>query len=219
MIKDMVKFLILLALVLMTFACSGKIEFSVIEFDTFTDSMITLYSWMLGLFNFQQMESEGMNGILYLAFYLLVNMILLLNLLIAVLSNTFSMLVAQGVWLYLESIVEVLPLFTFHPRYNVLTYSVVSFNLLSFLCLTCLRKGTLRLSCSLKAITYFPLYLFVLLFYLGVNGVFFPFAFVSLLSRSIKRKKRARCLLECLLTPFLCLFLDLFDLTMLAIYL
>lgn len=120
--RDIFKFLFLLALVLTTFACIGKIEFSIKEFHTFTDCFITLYSWMLGLFNFEQMEPEGAKGLLYLAFYLLVNMILLLNLLIAVLSSTYSLLVTHGVGLYLESIIDVLPLSTFHPRYNILTF-------------------------------------------------------------------------------------------------
>ena len=146
MSRDISKFLFLLALVLVTFACIGKIEFSVPEFSTFADSIITLYSWMLGLFTFTSMEPEGMKGVLYLAFYLLVNMILLLNLLIAILSTTFSLFVTHGVGLYLESIIDMLPLLTFHPCYNILTYQVVPFNLLSCLCLPCIRRGSARVS-------------------------------------------------------------------------
>lgn len=122
MSREIFKFLFLLVLILVIFACIGKIEFSIAEFTTFTDSIVTLYSWMLGLFTFAEMEPEGPKGMLYLAFYLLVNMVLLLNFLIAILSSTYSLLVTHGVGLYLESIIATLPLSTFHPRYNILTF-------------------------------------------------------------------------------------------------
>lgn len=74
--RDIFKFLLLLILILVIFAGIGKIEFSVPEFNTFSDSIVTLYSWMLGAFNFSQMEPEGVKGMLFLAFYLLINMVL-----------------------------------------------------------------------------------------------------------------------------------------------
>ena len=101
MTKDILKFVFLLILIILTFACIGNIEFNVPEFYTFHQSIITLYSWMLGEFSFDVMEPEGAMGIVFIAIYLLLNLILLLNFVIAIISSTYSRLEAYGVGLYL----------------------------------------------------------------------------------------------------------------------
>ena len=92
MTKDMVKFVLLLVLIILTFACIGNIEFEIGEFYTFHQSIITLYSWMLGEFSFETVEPEGPKGVIFLALYLLINLILLLNFVIAIISSTYSRL-------------------------------------------------------------------------------------------------------------------------------
>ena len=101
MSRDIFNFLSLACLVLLLFSCVGMILFTIPGFASFEDSLITLYSWMLGDFSFDDVESEGFKGSLFLAFYLLISLVLLLNLLIAVLSSTFSQLESHGVGLYL----------------------------------------------------------------------------------------------------------------------
>ena len=56
---------------------------------------------MSGNFSFDEVESEGAFGIVFLASFLLVNMVLMLNLLIAILSSTYAHLEQKGVALYL----------------------------------------------------------------------------------------------------------------------
>ena len=46
-------------------------------------------------------------GKLYLTAYLLINMVLLLNLLIAILSNTYSLLSEKGLGLYLAHLIDI----------------------------------------------------------------------------------------------------------------
>ena len=101
MTKDILKFVLLLVLIILTFACIGNIEFEIREFYTFHQSIITLYSWMLGEFSFETVEPEGPKGIIFLAVYLLINLILLLNFVIAIISSTYSRLETYGVGLYL----------------------------------------------------------------------------------------------------------------------
>lgn len=106
MSKVIIQFCLLLILLIVTFAFSGRILFSVNEFSSFYESLITLFSWMLGEFVFDTMSQEGWIGEVFLALYLLICMVLMVNLLIALLSTTYSTLASQGVGLYLQNIIE-----------------------------------------------------------------------------------------------------------------
>ncbi len=52
MSQDVLRFGFLLVLVLLTFTSIGIVIFTIPEFFTFQDALITLYSWMLGDFSF-----------------------------------------------------------------------------------------------------------------------------------------------------------------------
>lgn len=57
MSKDIFNFLSLACLVLLLFSCIGMVMFAVPNFSSFGNSIITLYSWMLGDFHFDDMAS------------------------------------------------------------------------------------------------------------------------------------------------------------------
>ena len=102
MAQDIFNFLTLACLVILLFSCVGLILFFRNgKFMSFGDALITLYSWMLGEFSFETVEPEGPKGIIFLAVYLLINLILLLNFVIAISSSTYSRLETYGVGLYL----------------------------------------------------------------------------------------------------------------------
>lgn len=90
MSQIIVQFSLLIILLILTFAFSGRIMFSVGRFESFYESLMTLFSWMLGEFSFDSMSSEGWKGEVFMALYLLVCMVLMMNLLIALLSTTYS---------------------------------------------------------------------------------------------------------------------------------
>ena len=92
MSQDILKFCLLLAIVLLSFASIGIVRFVVPPFFTFRSSIITLFGWMLGDFNYDDMKPEGVQGIIFLTLYLIINMVLLLNLLIGILSSTYAIL-------------------------------------------------------------------------------------------------------------------------------
>ena len=114
------------------------IVFDVPEFSSFQASLITLFTWMLGDFSFETMESEGVLGTLFLAVYLLINLVILLNLIVAILSSTYSQLESQGIGLYLRSLIDIQVLWDFHPRFNAFTFCTPPFTLLSFCLFFCL---------------------------------------------------------------------------------
>ena len=107
MISDIFSFLVLFFLILLLFSCVGLILFDQIpQFGNFTDTIILLFSMSLGDFSFDTMEPEGALGQVYLAAYLILGLVILLNLLIAILSSTYAILESRSVGLYLERIIE-----------------------------------------------------------------------------------------------------------------
>ncbi len=228
MTQDILKFMFLLALIILTFACVGNIEFSVPEFYTFHQSIITLYSWMLGEFSFDTMQPEGAPGYLYLAFYLMLNLILLLNFVIAILSSTYSRLERHGVGLYLESLLDEIPKWAFQPDLNVLTYRVPPCNLLSLLLFPCLRPGPSsrfrprapRLALLLEAFFFLPAFVFALLAVLLLDLLAAPFVYLLLLHRFCGHaSSRGLAFLSLLAFPLLVLPFALLDVVLAAIHL
>lgn len=183
MSKDIFNFLSIAGLVLLLFSCAGMILFNVPSFENFGDSIITLYSWMLGDFDFTDMAPEGVKGSLFLALYLLISLVLLLNLLIAVLSSTFSHLQSHGVGLYLQSLIDQFPRYSYHPTLNFLTFHSLPLDFLSLIFLPCAKRPSSRCGVFLEAIYYFPLYLLVLVGLLALDVLFFPFAFFTILKK------------------------------------
>lgn len=144
MTRDIVQYGFLLVLLFCTFAFSGRILFNTPQFSSFQETLITLFSWMLGEFSFEAMEEEGWEGQLFLALYLVTCMLLMVNFLIALLSTTYSFLADLGSSLHLQSVLETQPRWAFHPEFNVLTIRVPVLNVISLLLLPCFVKCPAR---------------------------------------------------------------------------
>ena len=189
MAHDIFNFLALLALILLTFSCVGMILFPLPEFSTLEDSLVTLFSWMLGDFSFETMQSEGLLGYLFLALYLLICMLVLLNLIIAILSSTYVQLETHGIGLYLRSVIDIHESWAFHPRFNLFTFRVPFFNLLSFLFSFCVPRLSLQSTRRLELFLYIPAFLLALLFFLSLDILSVPFAWLNTLRHHASRKR------------------------------
>ena len=92
MVKDIAIFLVLFLLQLIIFACIGNILFINLEgrYNTFGYCLLTLYQASLGEFNYEEfdfyLERRRYIGKVYLTIFLLLNMLLAINLLIAIFS-------------------------------------------------------------------------------------------------------------------------------------
>ena len=105
MLKDIGVFLVLYLIVLVMFASVGLLLFPDVEqFETFYNAMFYLFDSSLGNFDRDIYESslskEKEWGHGFHAVFLIVNLVLLLNLLIAILSNTYAVLEPKGRALY-----------------------------------------------------------------------------------------------------------------------
>ena len=214
--RDICKFLLILLIIHITFACFGHIVFLVPQFSTFPESLMTIYSWMLGSFDLNEMRSEGLLGILFMSFYLFLNIILLLNLLIAILSSTYSKLEGKGIGLYLRNIIEILPQWRTQPSWNALTFRVPFFNLLNLCCFHCLYKRNTKLNYCLEIVNYIPAFLILLPFFLVLDCIMFPFTWFAILRRAYQQKSCYFSVLSLLCFPIISVFLIICDIVLIS---
>lgn len=116
MLKDVAVFLVLFLLVLILFTCMGQISFSTqSDFESFFQSFKTLYSAALGDFS---LENYGDKAAIFMMAYLLINLVLMLNLLIALLSNTYTVFEQKSLALYLKDVINRYDQFKYDPVYS-----------------------------------------------------------------------------------------------------
>ncbi|CAN0030798.1 unnamed protein product, partial [Phaeothamnion confervicola] len=96
MMKELSRFILVLAIVMMGFTVAFHALFSgdgaISGYQTYSETLLTLFGSMLGGFDFDAFANVqyGQVGILLMCLYLTVMMVMLLNLLIAVLSTAYA---------------------------------------------------------------------------------------------------------------------------------
>lgn len=169
---------------------------------------------MLGDFSFEVMNPEGYCGHLFLASYLLISMIVLLNLIIAILASTYTHLETEGIGLYLRSLINLQDYWRFHPTYNLFTLRVLPCNSVT-LCLSIWikRKKAPSLQCLLcyEKLLYFPAFCIALIFFLSIDLVSLPFTWFNLLYHLFKKKKVALFILSLFFFPLYAVLLICLD--------
>lgn len=128
------------------------------------------------------------------------------------LSSTFSQLESHGVGLYLQSLIDEFPRYSYHPTLNFLTFHSPPFNILSLIFLPCAKKPNSKCATVLEVIYYFPLYLVVLAGVLITDIIAFPFAYYSYLTSLFLKRKPLQLILAIFYFPLclpLVLILDL----------
>ena len=205
------QFSLLLVLVSLTFAISGHVLFSSLHFSSLQESFVTLFSWMLGEFSFSSMREESWAGELFLSLFLLVCMLLMVNLLIALLSTTYSRLSSQAVGLYLENIIQEQPRWVFRPRFNFFSYRVPLLNVLTLLSLPCLSKCSSRCKHVLEKIHYVPAFEISLVLVVAVDLVFLPLAWMRVIKKGCLRREARLILFGIFLFPLVGLLMCVLD--------
>ena len=124
MLKDIIVFMALYAMQLVLFACVGHILFSDIpEYDGIFTGTKTLFDASLGNYAFVTLKGNAKGsllGDLFLIFFVVINHILLINLLIAILSSTYSFYESHGMSLYVSGILQMRSATEYENRYGAL---------------------------------------------------------------------------------------------------
>jgi hypothetical protein len=110
MMTDILIFMILFLIQLIIFASVGNLLFaSVTEYSSFYEANITLFSSALGNFDFTVLDDSDKSWYIsdsFLFVFLILNLVLLLNLLIAILSSTYALLENKKLVLYINEILK-----------------------------------------------------------------------------------------------------------------
>ena len=204
MIKSMFTFLILYALNLLIFAIVGTILMFPSEKGTYSslnNSLITLFQASLGTFDFADLDTGVKEFVddyrvskIYFTIFLLINLILLMNLLIAILSNIYTYYETKSSSLYNVQMIRLKHIFESDEYYSCLISAPNPFSCLTntipliiFLFTSNIRHKKLhrKINNFVLHLEYSLLFLFLLPIYLVSNGILIPVVYIKYLCLKI----------------------------------
>eukprot|EP00347_Sterkiella_histriomuscorum_P017383 403349594 len=136
MIFDFLYFTVIWSVNLVFFTCMGMLLFAELPlFNYIVDTLIMLIQSSLGQWDLEMYDNLSLGpyiGKSYHLMFLIVNMVLLLNLMIAILSTTFSNLHQLQLALYYDEILEAIPQYQYDKIYGSLICATPPINILMF---------------------------------------------------------------------------------------
>ena len=131
--------------------------------------------------------------VLVLFFY----MILMINLLIAIMSDEYNVLSSVKTGLYWRNVILDMPKFSYNKYYGSLTMLPFAFSWISILVLPFLyvikNRGTLfAINRVVFVINYFPIFLLTLVIFMAMNLILLPFAYLKTILHKITLLRRYR---------------------------
>jgi len=105
-----------------------------VNFESFTDVMIMYFESALGSFNIGQYKGGrlGIIGVYYHILFLTINLILLLNYVIAILSSTFAAFEDKSNGLYYEVVIKQFSRFLYDNEYGYIAAGTPPMNIVAF---------------------------------------------------------------------------------------
>ena len=134
-------------------------------------------------------------GQIFLLIFMLFNLIVLLNLVIAILANTYSELSEYSLGLYYDSLIQEIQLKQSHKFYGALTctYQIMSpigLLLVPFMAILAFIKNNSRELALLNHIAnlalYFPVSILLLVIFVTLNLASLPFAYLAAIYTKVK---------------------------------
>jgi len=168
------------------FTCVGSLLLGELEeYSNFADTFVMLFETALGMWDLSIYDSLSLGRYVGVTFHLIVlmmNLVLLLNLIIAVLSNTYTVYEPKSLALYYDGVIESIPMYKYSKIYGALVCGQPPFNAISFLFLPgfMLIQDVARLKAFNEAILhllYFPIALGCLSFFFLFNLLLLPLSY------------------------------------------
>ena len=195
MIRELMIFLVLWGIQLFIFTCVGILVFAgVPHYDGFMQVLILFFQSALGIWDFSIYDNFYLGPQFGQGFHLvfiLLNMVLLVNLIIAILSETYQRLSYQKLGLYYDGVIEVIPAYKYKKFYGALIAACPPFNLLvlpflPFFAFTQNKGKVRRLNNVLVKVIFFPFALIYATLFALVNLLLTPLAYVVTTYRKAK---------------------------------
>ena len=200
MVRIVLRFLIVYAIGLITFGAVASLTLSQNpNFSNLFNSVRTYLMASLGNFDIMQYDSlpgwQRYYGIGLHVCVLLLNMLIMVNLLIAIMSDEYSYLSKVKTGLYWASVILEMPKFTYDKHYGTLTmfpFLASWLSLLTIPFLVCVkhRKVLVHINRICFVIVYFPISAVVLVLFMAVNLALLPFAYLKTLAHKMSLLRR-----------------------------
>ena len=117
---------------MLIFASVGNLLFvSIPEYESLNEAMMTLFSAAMGDFDFGVLHDNDKGvivGEIYMITFVIFNLILILNLLIAILASTYSRLETKQLVLYINEILKMRPAYQYNSNASSLVSSFAPLN-------------------------------------------------------------------------------------------
>ena len=196
------QFFVIYILVILTFASIATLTLSELPVFRNLFEAIRIYL-MASLGNFDLFQYDILDGwkrYYGVGMHLLVlfsNMILLINLLIAIMGDTYGNLVSVKTGLFWSSVIQEMPKYVYNKHYGILTMIPFTFSFMSLILLPVLvlsdNLDTLTsINNAVFMIVYFPVSIFMLMLFMAVNLILLPFAYVKTVVHKVVILQRYR---------------------------
>lgn len=195
MLKELSLFSILWIIQLFIFACIGYLIFGELhEYRDLPNTLILLLQTSLGQWDFSIYDNlpiGSMFGVVFHIIVIIMNLILLLNLVIAILTDTYIKFSKVKLGLYYDGVVDAISSLKYDKRYGAMITAIPPFNVVMFLMtpVFLLIKNPRRLkkiNHSLTLMSYLPLASILIAVFAAFNLLMLPFAYVYALIHKIK---------------------------------
>jgi hypothetical protein len=203
MIEDLSVFLILWVLLLLVFTSSGFILFNELAaYNSIWDVFVvhfeaSLGNWALKIYKDLSLTEEC--GEIFHMISVTINLILMLNLVIAILSETYARLAPQRLGLYYDGLIANMPSYLFDKRYGIMILLPPPFNIfcipyfLVFICLLNKPQTAAKLNKAATMLSYFPLALLFCCGFIVLNILLVPIAYVKGVFHKVSEITRGCC--------------------------
>ena len=199
MLQDFFNFVILYFILTIMFALVGNINFlyDVDSFNSFFNAILTVIDACLGNFDFEifnnvREPSMQLFGQVYVMLIVITFNIMLLNLIIAILANTYNIFDTKSNGLYLSKILSTRDELTYDHSYGVFLSAMPPINFIQFpfipmsLLLRYSDPKLMKLNKMIMLVQYTCFMLVLFSFFIVVSAILIPFAWLAGIPDKIK---------------------------------
>jgi hypothetical protein len=137
MLKDLATFSVLWIIQLFIFACIGYLIFGELnEYRDLPNTLILLLQASLGQWDFEIYDDLTISsswGIIFIVVVIIINLIMLLNFVVAILAETYMRFSKVKLGLYYDGVVDAISNYKYDKHYGAMITAIPPFNVIMFL--------------------------------------------------------------------------------------
>lgn len=194
MLVEISKFMLIYVIILLVFESSGRILFIRLdEYNTHAHAFTTLFSASLASFDFyiydhSNMVLESEYGYVFIGLFLIITNVVLLNFIIAILSNTYNQLQVVSKAMYYKEVIKMRNIFEFDKYYSSLISFFIPYNalflpLMPFV-MCCKSK---RLNNFLLNAAYLPIAVIGIIIFFVFACILAPISYFALVGSTLRK--------------------------------